>query len=247
MNQAIQEIASRAVVQEMRLEVLANNLANISTAGFKQDRTVFRVPVQKDGPEEDFVPGKIWIFGSPILFGNKTDFSSGQLRHTGNDLDLGLEGNGFFCVQTPEGIQYTRQGDLTLNGEGVLVTQEGLPVMGEGGKITVEGQSVIVDIEGNLHVDGAEIDRIKIVDFPRPYPLRKVGNTLFAAAGPDVKAIAAEGVKVRQGFVELSNVDSVKMIIEMIDVVRGYESYQKVIQFMDDASSKAINEVGKLK
>ena len=246
MNQAMQEIASRAVVQEMRLEVLANNLANISTTGFKQDRTVFRVPVQKDGPEEAFVPGKIWIFGSPILFGNKTDFSSGQLRHTGNDLDLGLEGNGFFCVQTPEGIQYTRQGDFTLNGEGVLVTQEGLPVMGEGGKITVEGQSV-VDIEGNLYVDGTEIDRIKIVDFPRPYALRKVGNTLFAAADPSIKATAAEGIKVRQGFVELSNVDSVKMIIEMIDVVRGYESYQKVIQFMDDASSKAINEVGKLK
>lgn len=247
MNHAMQEIASRAVVQEMRLEVLANNLANISTVGFKQDRTVFRVPVQKDYPEEAFVPGKIWVFGAPILFGNKTDFSSGQLRQTGNDLDLGLEGKGFFCVQTPEGDRYTRQGDLTLNREGVVVTQDGLPVLGEGGKITVEGQRVIVDTEGHLYVDGTEIDRIKIVDFPRPYALRKVGDTLFAAADLSIKAVAAEGVKVRQGFIELSNVDSVRMITEMIDVVRGYESYQKVIQFMDDVSSKAINEVGKLK
>jgi len=178
--------------------------------------------------------------------GTRTSFSPGQLKHTGNALDLGLDGNGFFCVKTPEGVQYTRKGNFSLNQEGVLSTQEGLPVLGNGGEIKIDGRDIVVDVEGNISVDGKQIDTIKIADFPQPYALEKVGDTLFVPIDPRVSEDIAEGVKVSQGFIELSNVDAVRVMTEMIEVLRAYESYQKVIRSVDEITSKAINEVGTL-
>ena len=245
MNQSIQKVASKALAQEMRLEILANNLANTNTVGFKQDRTAFVIPdLENISEQADAV--KTGVSRIYKQFSTKTDFSTGQLKFTGNNFDLALEGKGFFCIQTPKGIQYTRQGNFVLNQEGVMVTQDGLPVLGRGDRITVEGQDITIDTDGNISVDGNEVDSLRIVDFPQPYKLEKVNNTMFANFDPAVVGDAAEGVAVWQGFIELSNVDSVKMIVEMIESVRGYESYQKVIQYMDEAAVKTVNEVGKL-
>jgi flagellar basal-body rod protein FlgF len=238
-------VAAGGVFYEKKLAVLANNLSNINTVGFKRDQA-FRLSGLKENPEQTSISGKSQFFFSILPFGTRTDFSPGTLKHTGNPLDLSLDGNGFFCIETPEGIQYTRKGNFTLNGRGEIVTQEGLLVLGEGGNIEIDGKNVVVDAKGNVSVDGNPVDTIKIVDFPQPYALEKAGNSLFALADPDIAENEAEEVEVRQGFVEFSNVDAIRVMTEMIDVLRGYESYQKVIQSIHDVSSKAINDVGRL-
>jgi len=118
--------------------------------------------------------------------------------------------------------------------------------LGERGEIEINGTNFVVDGQGNVAVDGNTVDTIKIVDFPQPYALKKSGNSLFALTDPDIAENKAERVEVRQGFLEFSNVDAIKMMTEMIEVLRGYEAYQKIIQSIDDTNSKAINDVGRL-
>ncbi len=251
MNEAIYSATSGALVNQMRLEILSNNLSNINTVGFKEDRSSFKsyLPGFQDvfggGPKEVFKSKDITNF--QVAFeGTKTDLSPGELKYTGNSLDMALDGKGFFSVKTTDGIQYTRKGDFTLNDEGFLVTQEGLPVLGEGGKIKISGQEISVDSEGNLSVDGTRLDALKIVDFPKPNSLRKVGNTLFVPVNHTITGNRAKDVKVQEGFIELSNVNAIRLMTEMIELLRGYESYQKVIRSIDSVTSTAINEVGKV-
>jgi len=125
--------------------------------------------------------------------------------------------------------------------------------MGESGEITVDGQEnpqrhkkFSVDEEGNISVDGNQIDSLRLVDFQPPYNLSKVGEALFKPADSGPAEIQAGDVRVSQGFLELSNVDAVKMMTEMIEVLRGYESYQKIIRSVDEVNSRAINEIGKM-
>ncbi|MDL1962754.1 MAG: flagellar basal-body rod protein FlgF [Deltaproteobacteria bacterium] len=245
MNGAIHLVAAGGIFYEKKLDVLANNLSNINTVGFKKDQA-FRLSALKENPEQTSISGKSQNLFSILPFGTRTDFSPGSLQHTENALDLALNGNGFFCIKTPEAIQYTRKGNFTLNENGVLVTQEGLPVLGEGGEIKIDGKNIVVDAQGNVSVDGTTVDTIKIVDFPQTYVLEKAGNSLFTLTDSSIAENKAEGVEVQQGFVEFSNVDAIRMMTEMIEVLRGYESYQKVIQNIDDVNSKAINGIGRL-
>lgn len=258
MSETMNVAASGALVQQMRLEVLSNNLSNLNTIGFKEDRAVFRAYLPGSTESIKGV-SEIALFSGkqgPLQYqasnfhvefeGTKTSFSPGQLKHTGNELDVALDGNGFFCIKGPEGVQYTRKGNFSLNKDGMLATHEGLPVLGNGGEIKIDGQNIVIDIEGNISVDGKQVDTIKVVDFANPYGLEKVGDTLFTPMDQGVTEDMAEGVKVSQGFVELSNVDAVKVMTEMIEVLRAYESYQKVIRCVDEITSKAINEVGTL-
>jgi flagellar basal-body rod protein FlgF len=246
--------AAGALACEKRLQIISNNLANANTVGFKMDRGYFKQvetadPAPQAGGNAANLESQAHLFWSS--FNVYTDHSSGPLKKTGNDFDLALEGGGFFCVRTPNGVHYTRKGDFTLNAEGVLVTGNGWPVLGEGGEISVMSSEnpnqyakFAVDEQGNVSVDGKQVDTLRIVDIGERKRLTKAGDTLFKppAAGPG--EAKAENFRVSQGFIELSNVDAVKMMTEMIEVLRGYESYQKVIQAADDADSKAINQVG---
>ena len=243
LTQAMYAASAGAFNNQQRLDVLANNLANINTPGFKEDKLVFRVPVEKERDSQtDYIQGP----PAPLPFGARTDFTQGILRHTDNAMDLALDGDGFFCVQTPGGTHYTRNGSFSINGDGVLTTKEGLPVLGKGGEIKIDGSNFHVDEGGNVSVDGNEVGTLKIVTVSQPGFLKKMGNTLFALSGSGVAEEKVEGFKVRQGYVETSNVNGIKVMTEMIDISRSYESYQKVIQFLDDATKKSINEVGRL-
>ena len=249
--------ASGALAYEKRLQIISNNLANANTVGYKMDHGQFQSIDRADLPASSTLTGpemntslaqSFWF-----EFNSYTDFTHGSLKNTANDFDLALIGKGFFCVQKPDGVHYTRKGDFTLNTDGVLVTRNGWPVMGDGGEITVNNKEnphqykkFAVDEEGNVSVDGKEIGSLRIVEFAEPYGLRKMGDTLFKPAENSPPAQEAQDFKVSQGFVELSNVDVVKMMTEMIEVLRGYESYQKVIRTSDEASARAINEVGKI-
>lgn len=242
LTQAMYAATIGATNNQLRMDVLANNLANISTPGFKQDRLVFRVPVEAEKAGDSHT-GYLQGPSSPMPSGARTDFSQGGLSKTDNALDLALSGTGFFCIQTPGGTHYTRNGSFSVNADGVLATKGGLPVLGKGGEIKINGSDVHVDEGGNVFVDGTEVGALKVVTVSQPDSLKKMGNALFAG-GSDEKE--ADGVKLKQGYIETSNVNAIRMMTEMIDLSRGYESYQKVIQSLDDAAKKSIGDVGRL-
>ena len=255
MSGSIYMAAIGALASEKRLQVLSNNLANVNTVGFKQDKGHFKVFDQNAMTNSNTLPLRLAQTQAPsywMQFSSYPEFSSGELKKTGNLFDLALIGKGFFCVRTPQGIQYTRKGDFTISSEELLVTQEGWPVLGESGEIPVKIKSPSGDIreftvseDGNVTVDGAQVDRLRIVDFPLPGSLEKVGNTLFRPTNPNQNGQVIEDIEISQGFLELSNVNVIKMMTEMIEVLRGYESYQKMIRAIDDMNAKVISDVGR--
>jgi len=250
MSGAIYMSAAGAMAYEQRMQVISNNLANINTSGFKKEKGHFQIIDSPDSIKEDLKKNSIskdekqaplWL-----QFETKTDFSAGVLKHTGNPLDLALEGDGFFCIKTEQGTQYTRNGNFSLDQDGMLVTMDGLSVLGEGGSINIDGNTFTVDANGNVEVDGNLVDTIKIVGFQKQDALKKTGNSLFAIADNSKVESKVENIRLSQGFIELSNVNAIRMITEMVEVLRGYESYQKAIKTADEANAKSINEVGRV-
>jgi flagellar basal-body rod protein FlgF len=248
--------ASAALAYEKRLEVVANNLANLNTAGFKRDNVSFQAyminhagspaPVNPPYPQTAS-PESFWV-----EYKSRTDFSPGFLRQTGNPFDLALDGKGFFSVQSPAGELYTRRGNFSLSPEGVLVSQEGWPVMGDGGEIRVAGRSsnrrepeVTVGEDGVVQVDGSRVGRLLVSDFAGADSLTKVNGCYFKPGSDGAAAEPLEDFRMAQGFLEMANVEAVQLMTEMIEVHRGYESYQRVIRSIDDLNSKSINEVGR--
>jgi len=258
MNGTLYIAASAALDHQRRLEVLTNNLANVNTAGFKADDIAFQVTspgvdleeTKNEAVKDETARGSAQQnndnLPATLKLQGYTDFSAGPSRHTGNSLDVALEGDGFFSVQTPSGVQYTRQGSFALDQEGVLVTQDGRPVMGEGGAITIEGKKVTIDEQGYVSVDGNEVDRLSIVVFSNQQALAKVGSSLFAAAGSGETGRPAENVVVKQGYLESSNVNAIRMMTDMIAEMRIVEAYQKMMRTADTANTKAVNELGRL-
>lgn len=251
MSGSIYMAASGALYNQRRLEVLSNNLANINTTGFKEEKTYFRVDETPPAVREGLLNSALTPSAptSPLWqeLESRTVFSQGGLKSTGNPLDLALDGDGFFCVQTPEGVRYTRNGSFTLNAEGELTTQDGFAVLGEGGAVALDaGAKITVDEAGNLAVDGVPAARLRLVEFEQPWLLRRMGATLFAPPETGAGEISPKRVSVRQGHLELSNVEAVRTMTEMIEVLRGYESYQRAIRQLDETQAKAINEVGRL-
>lgn len=247
MSGSIYMATSGAEVQRLRLQILSNNLANINTAGFKEDRAVFRLPEQgldSANDPRDPLSDSATSFSSVIPMTTHTNYAHGPIQRTGNPLDLAIEGKGFFSVQTDQGVRYTRNGSFTINPEGVLSTQDGDPIMGEGGEITIDGSDVSFDGSGNVIVDGILTDKLKIVTFSDTKALQKIGRSLFRL---DENKGAEEPLAfggVQQGFLEGSNVNAVKVMTELIEVQRGYESYQKMIKTMDEMASRVISGVG---
>lgn len=215
---------SGALAQEYRLSVTANNLANVATPGFKKDIPVFK----------DF-----------MVFRTQPDLSQGQLERTDRPLDLALSGPGFFQVDTPNGPRYTRNGALTLTGEGLLVTQEGWPVAGEV-TIPAEAKEITVTPEGEVLADGERAGAIELVEFEDPKLLEKEGYNLFRSRDPNLAPQPAADTRLEQGYLETSNVNVTESMIHLIDLNRCYEAYQKIIQSFEETDTRIVNDVGRL-
>jgi len=247
MSGSIFMATSGAEMQRTRMQILSNNLANINTTGYKEDRAVFRVPddgLNPDAGQGNEMEGGATSFSTVIPMTAYTDYSRGPIQRTGNPLDIAIEGDGFFSIQTDEGVRYTRSGALTVNPEGILSTADGDPVMGEGGEIPIDGAEVRFDGSGNVIVDGKVTDKLRIVEISDPAALRKIGKTLFQMDESKGTEEALEYGGVQQGFLEGSNVNAVKVMTELIEVQRGYESYQKMIRTMGEMASRVISGVG---
>jgi flagellar basal-body rod protein FlgG len=248
MSGSIYAATSAAEVQRVRMGLLSNNLANINTTGFKIDKVAFRTEGDGAAPGET-VDGDALDAGermklAVIPMTMRTDFSQGPLQSTGNPLDLAIQGDGFFSIQTARGMRYTRGGSFTLDAEGRLTTHEGDPVMGEGGEIAIEGAEIEVDGDGNILIDGQIADKLRIVEIADKEALKKEGANLFVLDEKKGVAEPVEYAGIHQGFLERSNAHAVKIMTDLIEVMRGYESYQKIIRTLDEINSKLIAGVG---
>jgi len=196
-----------------------------------------------------------------------TRFSQGAFKQTDNAFDLALEGEGFIAVQTPEGERYTRNGSFLIDSDGYLVTKDGYRVLGENGPIQIKKNNFIVDENGNVFENAkytgdpsrlvsmeenkwgqtVRLDRLKIVSFPKIRYIKKMGESLYVATRYSEPAfiIQQNRPKVRQGFLEASNVNPVVEMVNLIEVHRTYEANQKMIQAHEAALGRVINEVGK--
>jgi len=255
--------ASAAVAREKHLAIVANNLANVNSIGFKRDAAVFQVrPPEMDVATLEATTDEGLRLPHPTqqiegdrnyvrMAANYTDHSNGALRLTGSPLDVGLDtiGSGpgapFFAIETPQGTAYTRMGNFHLNLDKELVTVDGQRVLSPaGGAIKLEDANVSIDEAGGiLDSEGKNIGAIQIQVFQKPELLGKTGHGLFAdttgqagGAAPE----AADGVRVRQGYLEGANVNIVEELVRMIEIQRAFSTYQKSIQTMDDASSQVI-------
>lgn len=237
--------AAGALVQQLRLEMLANNVANVNTIGFKGEKSVFGVADDSATNPLEVTPEAI-VSLTPYAppFYTVVDFSQGAIRQTGNPLDVAIDGDGFFSIQTPEGVQYTRQGSFSLNADGVLVSQDGYPVLGENGDITLDEGTVEIDLEGNLTVDGDDIGRLRITAFADGSALKKIGDGRFVLSDATAQGSRPPDAATRQGYVETANVNPVLAMTEMIETSRAFEAYQKVIQTADESTATSINDVG---
>jgi len=249
MSDAIYQATAGALIQQYRLDVLSNNLANVNTVGFKEDRVYFELleTELQDDPGVD-VDARPYI--APVLSGDPSleyyvNFSQGSLRQTGNPLDLAIEGDGFFNIQTPDGVKYTRKGNFLLGENDLLITPEGYPVLGQSGNIQLEGDGpVTIDREGNIEVDGDTVGSFRVTHFPDTQNLQKVGESLFKALDNGASAIPSEQFEMLQGYVELANVDPVRGMVEMIETLRVFEAYQKTLETLDEVDSLAVGDVG---
>lgn len=227
-------------------DVLSNNLANVSTVGFKGQQVVYQsfpeILMNRMDEKGKHVIGTKGT-GAQII-ATYTNFQPGSLLKTDNPLDLAIEGSGFFAVQTPNGVAYTRAGHFTVNELGQMVTEEGYLLLGQNGPIQTMGRAIQVGEDGSIAIEGMQEDQLQIVDFADPNQLERQGYNMYRAAqgAQVVEATAA----IRQGYTEASNVNVILGMTQMITATRLYEMSQKTIQAQDETLAKAVNDVGRV-
>jgi flagellar basal-body rod protein FlgG len=239
------EAAMRPKMTQM--EVLANNLANINSTGFKKDRVFVRMLEESAAGRAD---GRTDLAG--VEAQRAVDFSGGSLRQTGNPLDLAIEGRGFFAVDTPRGMRLTRNGNFKLSPDGTLVTGEGYAVLSAAGHITIPQAdklpqgSVSINEAGEISTGRETIARVRVVDVERTAMLQKDHESLFSPdPGDPVRDIPADQTVIRQGYLEESNVEGIEEMIAMIELSRSFETDQKMIQAQDQSLDRVM-EIGRV-
>lgn len=228
-------------VLQRRMDITANNLANVSTSGFKADALLLEEVGNTDA-SADAAPQNV-VFVRDI--GLTRDMSQGPIAMTGNPFDVALEGEGFFMVEGPSGPLYTRDGAFTLTGEGQLVTSDGRAVLNSGGApiaFDPQGESPVIGRDGAIKVAGVEAGRIGVARFAAPGALLKVGDNLWSAQ--DQTATPFEGIVV-QGAIEGSNVRPVIELTRLIEISRAYQSAAKIVSSADELRQRAIERLGR--
>lgn len=235
---------SRQVALRRELDVVANNVANINTAGFKRHAVVFEdylMPVAAYDTRLTRDETLHYVSDRATI----RDFSPGGLQQTGNPLDVALKGKGWLAITTPDGERYTRNGALTVNPEGLLVTHSGDRVQGEGGDIVIPDGATAISIarDGTISADGDDLGRIRVVEFENDADIVADQGSLFRS---DVAPTAAARTTVVQGFIEQSNVQGVREISRLIEINRAYESLSNTLERTDRLRRSAIETLGQV-
>lgn len=252
MNYGLWLSAAGMQVNEYRQALVANNLANVNTVGFKHDLAVFherRVESQGNpdmsgyaDPFYDDLTGGVWV--RPTYH----SFEQGPLTHTGRPLDVAIQGDGFFVVREGDEIRYTRDGRVVINDEGALVSAAGegrIKFLDDAGNPIVvdRNRQVTISPDGTVEQDGTRVAKLNVVDVDDRQELRKVGKNLFAAADP---ATRPSDSSLHAGFIEGSTVDPVQQLANMIEVTRAYEMNARMITLQDAINGQAVNRVGRI-
>jgi flagellar basal-body rod protein FlgF len=219
----------------LALDTIANNLANVSTAGFRASHNIFSSVLASSADSSLSVLNQdANEYG--VLSGTQLDTSQGALVTTGNSLDLAVEGAGYFTVQTAKGTVYTRGGNFRVSPQGQLITSAGDPVMGDTGPITIVGDPVSISTDGTISSNDAISGRLKMVEFPPGVAIESAGGTYYTA--PAGSAVAATNSQVRQGMLESSNVNPVTSVVEMITAQREVETMRRVLTMFSTEMDK---------
>ena len=240
---------SRQMTLERQMDVVANNVANVNTTGYKADKSLFEEYLTS-GAHEDNFSGRDRRVSYVTDRATYHDLSQGRVEETKNPLDIAIDGKGFLVVQTPGGERYTRDGNLQINAQGQLVTASGYPVLGNSGPIVFQStdKEISINAEGGVSVlEGVNrIDsirgKLRIVSFAQPQKLTKQGANLYAP-GTGNAAQADTTSRVRQGFVEKSNVNSVSEMSKMIEVTRAYTQISALLQQQGDLRKSALDKL----
>jgi flagellar basal-body rod protein FlgF len=232
---------SQQLASYRSMEVIANNLANVSTPAFKRQQAEFQNYVETLPPAEGQTEPQTLTFVQDA--GVSRDMSEGQFVRTGAPFDLAVNGNGFFVVQTANGDRYTRNGHFELNAQGVLVTQDGNAVQGDGGEITVTPDDGDVHIAEDGTVSGAhgQLGKVRLVDFADDSKLQNEGGTLYST---DQTPTAVAKPDIAQGTIESSNVQPVVEISQLLQVMRAYQATAKLTQAQEDLMRQTIDKLG---
>lgn len=249
---------SGAIAQERAIEVIANNLANINTTGFKGDKVTFTL--QNPDPYPNYkspIPPANYKVGFKDLMhlkgndlnyagvaGMERDDSQGPALVTNNPYDLMIEGEGYFKVQTNEGARYTRSGDITLSSDGALVTKSGDPILGDKGVIFLRDGEFKINRAGEVYQGDQLIDKIQLFKFDDKDLIERTGQNYLYYTGAESGVLRVENPAIRQGLLEGSNVNAMKNMTAMIIAHRAYEAYQKAVKNYDSMMEKSSNSVG---
>jgi flagellar basal-body rod protein FlgF len=240
---------SRQMTLHRQMDVVANNIANNNTAGFKAERTLFEEYLSPTAHEDNFI-GRDRRVSFVQDRATMHDFAGGPVEPTKNPLDVAIDGHAFLAVQTPGGERYTRDGGLQINNQGQLVTSSGFPVLGNNGPIVfqqtdhdinISQDGTVTVLEGTNRIDSVR-SKIRMVQFAQPQRLVKEGSNLFAA-GPGANPQPSVTAKLNQGFIERSNVSSVSEMTRMIEVTRAYTELSNMLQSQGDSRRTAIEKL----
>jgi flagellar basal-body rod protein FlgF len=244
MNSGYYAACTGLMSRTQALETIANNLANVSTAGFRASHNIFSSLLATTGDSPLSVLNQdANDYG--VLSGTRLDTSQGALVKTGNDLDLAMEGPGYFAVQTATGPVYTRGGNFRVSPQGLLITAAGDPVLGDNGPITIVGQPISISDDGTISANGAISGRLKLVEFAPAVDIQSAGGTYYTA--PVGSAVPARNSQVRQGTLESSNVNPVSSVVEMITAQREVETMRRVLtMFSTELDKTAAQDLPRL-
>jgi flagellar basal-body rod protein FlgG len=257
MQDAMYSAMFGALTQEHRLDIIANNLANVNTSGYKPDKLSFedtftryahdfiREPIT-DLKKKPLFP-RAFLMSNIRLAGKEIDFSQGAFKKSDNPLDVALSGEGFFKVRTADGDFYTRNGNFIRTAEGLMTTPKGDQLLGEGGPIALPpGGDIQILGDGSVIVDGALVDQIQVVTVSNLQNLEKIGQNMFRIVDGSgaVEQPAPEDTTVEQGYLEAAGVEVVNEMVNMIEAHRAFESYSKITQNSRELDTQLITKVG---
>ena len=235
---------SRQMTLRRELDIVANNIANADTTGFKVEQLMVGTEVGERARNEMVRPGVSFVLDNGV----GRDFGQGAMAQTGRDLDFGIDGEGvFFTVDDGTGEAYTRDGAFTLDPEGRLVTEGGMAVQGDGGDIIVDSSKgpISVGEDGTISQDDLPIGRLSLARFEALSALSKDGDGLYRNRS-NAQPVEATGAQVRQGMLEGSNVNPLIEVTNLIEISRAYESVSKMIENTNDLSRRAVERLGRV-
>ncbi len=249
MNIAIYKSASALVALDRWQQAISQNISAASVPGFQRNEQAFvskPADLERFGADSRTVKEARGVMPTSV---SQISFQPGEIRSTGNETDFAIQGSGYFKVQAAGGqTGYTRDGEFHLNAERTLVNKSGFPVLGDGGPITFkpEGGALSVSSDGSIVQGETAVGKLPIYEFKETDKLRRMGDGLLAPEDPKVQPQAVEKPQITSGVLEMSNVQPLQEMVNLITVSRAYEANQRVIQAEDDVLGKSIQSLGTL-